>query len=66
MSEPRGSKLRRERAPSTMGRGLGGLHGSGSGLAGMVDRVAAQGGSLALESSAGAGTRIAMELPCVS
>ena len=47
--------------------GVGGAApGSGSGLAGMVDRVAAQGGSLALESPAGAGTRIAVELPCVS
>ena len=47
--------------------GIGGAApGSGSGLAGMVDRVAAQGGSLALDSPAGAGTRIAVELPCVS
>ena len=36
------------------------------GLAGIADRVAAQGGSLALESPAGAGTRIAVELPCAS
>jgi signal transduction histidine kinase len=47
--------------------GIGGAApGSGSGLAGMADRVAAQGGSLALESPAGAGTRIAVELPCAS
>ena len=47
--------------------GIGGAApGSGSGLAGMVDRVAAQGGRLALDSPAGAGTRIAVELPCVS
>jgi signal transduction histidine kinase len=47
--------------------GVGGAApGSGSGLAGMADRVAAQGGSLALESPAGAGTRIAVELPCGS
>ena len=39
---------------------------SGRGLAGMADRVAAQGGTLALESPPGAGTRIAVELPCVS
>ena len=39
---------------------------SGSGLAGLADRVAAQGGTLALESPAGAGTRIAVELPCAS
>jgi signal transduction histidine kinase len=37
-----------------------------SGLAGMADRVAAQGGTLALESPAGMGTRIAVELPCAS
>jgi signal transduction histidine kinase len=47
--------------------GVGGAApGSGSGLAGMVDRVAAQGGTLALESPVGAGTRIAVELPCAS
>ena len=39
---------------------------SGTGLAGMTDRVAAQGGTLALDSPAGAGTRIAVELPCAS
>jgi signal transduction histidine kinase len=32
----------------------------------MADRVAAQGGTLALESPAGMGTRIAVELPCAS
>jgi signal transduction histidine kinase len=47
--------------------GVGGAApGAGSGLAGMVDRVAAQGGKLALDSPAGAGTRIAVELPCAS
>ena len=47
--------------------GVGGAFpGAGSGLAGIADRVAAQGGSLALESPAGAGTRIAVELPCAS
>jgi signal transduction histidine kinase len=39
---------------------------AGSGLAGMQDRVAAQGGTLAVDSPAGAGTRIAVELPCGS
>ena len=39
---------------------------AGRGLAGMADRVAAQGGKLALDSPAGAGTRIAVELPCAS
>jgi signal transduction histidine kinase len=42
--------------------GVGGV----SGLPGMRDRVAAQGGTLAIESPAGAGTRIAVELPCGS
>ena len=37
-----------------------------AGWPGMADRVAAQGGTLALESPAGAGTRIAVELPCAS
>ncbi|HYH89771.1 MAG TPA: histidine kinase [Solirubrobacteraceae bacterium] len=47
--------------------GIGGAApGAGSGLAGMVNRVAAQGGRLALDSPAGAGTRIDVELPCVS
>ena len=47
--------------------GIGGaIARSGSGLAGMADRVAAHGGTLALESPTGAGTRIAVELPCAS
>jgi signal transduction histidine kinase len=47
--------------------GVGGAApGHGSGLAGLADRVAAQGGTLVLESPAGAGTRIAVELPCAS
>ena len=47
--------------------GVGGAApGPGSGLRGMRDRVAAQGGTLGLESPAGAGTRIAVELPCAS
>jgi signal transduction histidine kinase len=36
---------------------------NGRGLAGMADRVAAQGGTLALSSPTGAGTEIAVELP---
>ena len=36
------------------------------GLAGLQDRVAAQGGTLAVESPVGTGTRIAVELPCAS
>ena len=47
--------------------GVGGASpGAGSGLAGMADRVAAQGGTLALDSPPGSGTRIAVELPCAS
>jgi signal transduction histidine kinase len=38
----------------------------GTGLAGMADRVAAQGGRLAVHSPAGGGTRIDVELPCAS
>ena len=47
--------------------GIGGAaETSGTGLPGMVDRVAAHGGSLAIESPRGAGTRVAVELPCAS
>jgi signal transduction histidine kinase len=38
----------------------------GSGLAGMADRVAAQGGRLEVHSPSGGGTRIEVELPCAS
>jgi signal transduction histidine kinase len=44
------------------GRGGAGP-GGGSGLVGLRDRVAAQGGSLRVESPPGAGTRIVMTLP---
>jgi signal transduction histidine kinase len=47
--------------------GVGGAETSGgTGLPGMADRVAAQGGTLAIESPPGAGTRIAVQLPCAS
>jgi signal transduction histidine kinase len=47
--------------------GIGGAAtGGGSGLPGMADRVAAQGGILAIDSPPGAGTRIAVQLPCAS
>jgi signal transduction histidine kinase len=47
--------------------GIGGAaETGGSGLGGMRDRVAAQGGTLAIDSPPGAGTRIAVELPCAS
>ena len=39
---------------------------AGTGLPGMLDRVAAQGGTLAIDSPPGAGTRIAVQLPCAS
>jgi signal transduction histidine kinase len=38
----------------------------GSGLSGLSDRVAALGGTLRIESSAGIGTTLTAELPCVS
>jgi signal transduction histidine kinase len=45
--------------------GVGGADpGRGSGLRGIRDRLAAAGGTLAIESRAGAGTRIRAELPC--
>ena len=44
--------------------GVGGASASGgSGLRGLADRVEALGGSLAVESSPGAGTRVVAELP---
>jgi signal transduction histidine kinase len=44
--------------------GIGGAQpGGGSGLVGLVDRVDALGGRLALDSPAGRGTRISVELP---
>jgi signal transduction histidine kinase len=47
--------------------GIGGAaERSGTGLPGMVDRVAAHGGTLAIDSPQGAGTRVAVELPCAS
>jgi signal transduction histidine kinase len=38
----------------------------GSGLLGMADRVAAVGGTLAIDSPSGAGTTVTVELPCAS
>jgi signal transduction histidine kinase len=38
----------------------------GSGLSGLSDRVAALGGTLRIESSAGFGTTLTAELPCAS
>ena len=47
--------------------GVGGADvAGGTGLPGMRDRVAAQGGTLAIDSPPGAGTRIAVQLPCAS
>jgi len=45
--------------------GIGGADPSGgSGLRGLADRVAALDGHLAVESTAGHGTRISAEIPC--
>jgi signal transduction histidine kinase len=44
----------------------GASRGGGTGLVGLEDRVAARGGSLAIHSVAGAGTRIEAEFPCAS
>jgi signal transduction histidine kinase len=38
----------------------------GTGLTGLVDRVEAQGGTLLIDSQAGAGTRLEAEIPCGS
>jgi glucose-6-phosphate-specific signal transduction histidine kinase len=45
--------------------GVGGADaGQGSGLRGLADRVAALDGTLSLESPAGQGTRLHVEIPC--
>ena len=44
--------------------GVGGADPTGSGLRGLDDRVAAQGGRLDVHSPAGAGTTVRAELPC--
>jgi signal transduction histidine kinase len=45
--------------------GIGGADaGRGSGLRGLADRVAALDGTLAVESPAGGGTRVCVEIPC--
>ena len=47
--------------------GVGGAAAApGSGLAGLADRVQAQGGTLKLDSAPGMGTRLTVELPCAS
>ncbi len=38
----------------------------GTGLRGLTDRIAAIGGTLSIESTSGAGTRLRAEMPCVS
>jgi len=38
----------------------------GTGMAGIADRIASVGGSFAVDSALGAGTRLVIELPCVS
>jgi signal transduction histidine kinase len=45
--------------------GVGGADpGAGSGLAGLLDRVAALGGELEVDSEPGKGTRVRAEIPC--
>jgi len=46
--------------------GRGGADPDGSGLTGIRDRVAALGGTVRIESKAGAGTRLEVDLPCGS
>jgi signal transduction histidine kinase len=47
--------------------GVGGAHPDrGSGLRGLSDRIAAQGGRMTVDSQPGAGTRLVAELPCAS
>jgi signal transduction histidine kinase len=47
--------------------GIGGAHARrGSGLAGLGDRISAHGGTLAIASPPGGGTRIEVALPCGS
>ena len=47
--------------------GIGGaMVASGTGLSGLTDRVEAQGGTLLIHSSPGAGTRLEAEIPCGS
>jgi signal transduction histidine kinase len=47
--------------------GVGGAaHADGSGLSGLADRIAAQGGTLDVRSEPGAGTTLTAELPCGS
>lgn len=52
---------------SVVDDGVGGATArTGSGLTGLVDRVAAQGGTLQITSDVGAGTTLTAEFPCVS
>lgn len=58
-----GSRLRLE----VVDDGVGGARSSaGSGLSGLADRVAAQGGTMRVTSPAGEGTRVEVALPCGS
>jgi len=52
---------------SVLDNGVGGASTkTGSGLTGLVDRVAAHGGTLHIQSDPGAGTTLTAEFPCVS
>jgi signal transduction histidine kinase len=53
-----------EVAVSDDGRGGASLSGSGSGLRGLADRVAAAGGTLIVDSPGGRGTRVSARIPC--
>jgi signal transduction histidine kinase len=44
--------------------GVGGADPDGSGLRGLADRVAAQGGTLKVTSEPGVGTSLEAEIPC--
>jgi signal transduction histidine kinase len=46
--------------------GVGGADVNGAGLRGLVDRVAAVGGTFALTAPSGGGTRIEVTIPCAS
>ena len=52
---------------SVVDDGVGGASAqAGTGLTGLVDRIAAQGGTLRIQSQAGAGTTLTAEFPCAS
>jgi signal transduction histidine kinase len=57
----------RGRLVSVIDNGIGGAAArNGSGLTGLADRVAARGGTLAVDSDTGCGTTLVAEFPCAS